>query len=75
MITHLAKTRAHTPPRTNPDTDCGLGVTMTCQCRFINGNKGHASGGGDDSRGGCVLGGYVGTLCLPFEFAVNLTLL
>lgn len=50
---HLSKSINWTTPRVKPHVNCGLGVLMACQCRFIGGTKGTALGGDVDNGGGC----------------------
>ena len=38
----------------NPHVTCGLRVTMTCQCRFINGKELAAPVQDGDDGGGCA---------------------
>ena len=53
VVIHLSKPPERTPPRVNPHADCGLWVTMTCQCRFVNCTN-TPSGGRVDSFGEAV---------------------
>ena len=39
VIIHVSKPKECTVPRVKPNVNCGLGVMMTCRCRFINCNK------------------------------------
>lgn len=76
IVMHLSKLRECKTSRGNPNVNYGLWVMMG-QCRFIHFNKCTTLMRDADSGVGCAWGGqgYMGTLYLPLNFAVNLKLL
>lgn len=57
----------------NPHASYGLWVILMCQCMYVSCSKYTALVGDVHARMCCP--GYMGNLCLPLNFAVNLNLL
>ena len=75
----ISKFTDYATPRVNPNVNCGLWLTIICQCRFMNYNKYTASRVRDvGNKAGCTSvrpRDIKEISALPLHFAVNLKLL